>query len=237
MTQELFTGKAESYATSRPDYPEAVMDYIETLVSPDATFADIGAGTGIFTRLIAARGYRVYALEPNPDMSSQLEKALRSYPRVTIVAATAEATTLPERSIDVITSAQAMHWFDLNAFRRECLRIGKSDAIAISVYNVTPGGNSVGLSQRSSLAFFHEPVVGDFPNPISFTRERWLHYMTSHSHDPLPSDEGYAAHIAQANAIFDHDNIGGVLTRNVVTTVFSEHLRTGRDGSGGAQGT
>jgi hypothetical protein len=49
--------------------------------------------------------------------------------------------------------------------------------------------------------------------------------MTSHSHDPLPSAPGYAAHIAEANATFDRENVDGLLWRDVVTTVYSEGIR------------
>jgi hypothetical protein len=48
--------------------------------------------------------------------------------------------------------------------------------------------------------------------------------MTSHSHDPLPSAPGYAAHIAEANATFDRENVNGRLRRDVVTKVYSERI-------------
>jgi hypothetical protein len=57
-----------------------------------------------------------------------------------------------------------------------------------------------------------------------YSREYWLAYMTSHSHDPLPSDPGYAAHIAEVNAIFDRENIDGLIRRDVVTMVYSERI-------------
>ena len=48
--------------------------------------------------------------------------------------------------------------------------------------------------------------------------------MTSHSHDPLPSDPGYSAHIAEMNALFDLENMDGLLRRDMVTKVYSERI-------------
>lgn len=224
MNTEKFTGRAEAYAKARPGYPGEAIAYICSLVPPDAVSADIGAGTGKFTQMIAACGYTVYAVEPNADMRRQLAAALASFPNVKIVAGTAEATTLPDRSVDFITCAQALHWFDPGAFGKECRRIGKPGCLVISVYNNTPGGSSVTHSAQSADVFFTDPELRTFPNPMFYTRENWLLYMTSHSGDPLPSDPGYADHIAEANALFDRENTGGLLRRDIVTAVYCERI-------------
>jgi len=57
-----------------------------------------------------------------------------------------------------------------------------------------------------------------------YTRESWLAYMTSHSHDPLPSDPRYTVHVAAMNDIFDCENVDGLLRRDVVTMVYSERI-------------
>jgi len=224
MNTELFTGKARFYAKARPGYPDAVLNYIKSLVPPNAVFADIGAGTGKFTDLLARGGYTVHAVEPNTDMREQLAITLAAYKNVNVINAPAEATTLPDNSIDVITCAQALHWFDPDAFRTECRRIGKPGIMVIAVYNNTSGGNSSKHSKLSTEMFFANPVVREFPNPIFYTRESWQQYMTSHSHDPLPSDPDYAVHIAEIDAMFDRENVDGILHRNVVTKVYSEIL-------------
>lgn len=219
---ELFTGKAEAYANARPGYPEATIAYIRSLVPPNAVFADIGAGTGKFTELIARSGYTVYAVEPNDDMREQLTLTLSPYPNAKIINGTAEATTVPSGSIDVITCAQALHWFDPDKFREECRRIGKHGIIVIAVYNNTPGGSSITHSKLSTDVFFKKPVVKDFPNYQYYTRENWLKYMTSHSSDPLPSDARYDAHVVEMNKIFNRENADGLLCREVVTRIYSE---------------
>jgi len=221
---EVFTGKAEAYAKARPGYPDAVMEYIRSIVSPNAVFADVGAGTGKFTLLLAKSGCDVFAVEPNADMRRQLAVTLADCPNVKIVVGSAENTTLPDHSADVITCAQALHWFDTDAFRSECCRIGKADGIVIAIYNNTPGGNSSRNCKLSTDAFFTNPKVREFPNPMYYTRESWITYMTSHSHDPLPSDPEYDAHIAEVNAVFDRENVDGLISRDVVTMVFSSRV-------------
>jgi ubiquinone/menaquinone biosynthesis C-methylase UbiE len=222
MNTELFTGKAEAYADSRPSYPDSAVEYILSLASPIAIFADIGAGTGKFTELLAKRGLSVYAVEPNSDMSVLLAAVSSGYPNVRTVSASAEATTLPDNCVDVITCEQAMHWFEPDAFKAECRRIGKEGCILVSIYNVTPGGSSPTHSETAKQTYFSNPIIKEFPNPIYYTREKWLAYMTSPSHDPLPSDPKYAAHIAEMNAVFDKENVDGLLCRDVVTRVCSE---------------
>jgi len=224
MNTELFTGKAEVYAKSRPGYPEEAIDYICGLAPSNAIFADIGAGTGKFTELIAKRGYTIFAVEPNEDMLEHLVKTLSSYTNTKIINASAEKTTLPNESIDIVICAQALHWFDQNAFRAECRRIGKPGCIVVAVYNNTPGGSSITHSKQSTDTFFSNPVVREFPNPIFYTRDKWIAYMTSHSHDPIPSDPEYPAHIAEMNAIFNKEQIDGLLKRDVITKIYSEKI-------------
>ena len=224
MNTEMFTGKAQAYASARPGYPDEAMEYIKTLIPADAVIADIGAGTGKLTELLARYGYEIFAVEPNMDMRGQLAALLTQFPNIKIVDGTAEATTLPDHSVDAITCAQALHWFDAEAFRAECRRIGKFGILVITVYNNVPGGSSITHCKQSTDVFYKNPTVREFPNPILYSRESWLQYMTSHSHDPLPSDPGYDAHIAEMNAIFDRENIDRFLRRNVVTKVYSERL-------------
>ena len=224
MNTDLFTGKAEAYAKARPSYPDAAIDYICSLVPSNAVFADIGAGTGKFTELLARKGYDLFAVEPNTDMLAQLTVTLKSYPNSKIVCAAAEDTTLPGQSVDIIVCAQALHWFDLDAFWAECRRIGKPDAIVVAIYNNTPGGSSIAHSKQSTDVFFTNPIVREFPNQMFYTKEKWIAYRTSHSHDPLPPDPGYSAHIAEVNETFDCESIDGLLRVDVVTKVYSERI-------------
>lgn len=116
----LFSDRATDYVKYRPSYPAAAINTIlERLGDPSQlTAADVGAGTGIASRMLAERGVRVTAIEPNASM----RQAADPHPLVDFFDATAEATNLPEASVDVLTSFQAFHWFNpiptLSEFRR-----------------------------------------------------------------------------------------------------------------------
>ncbi len=224
MNIDNFTGKAEAYAIGRPGYPKAAIEYICSLVPQDAVFADIGAGTGKFTVTLVEQGYSVFAIEPNADMRRQLAITLAPFANAKIVDGTAETTMLPEQSVDVITVAHALHWFNMEAFRTECRRIIKPDGLVIVLYNLTPGGEMIAISKQTVDVFFTKPTICEFPNPMDYTRDRWLAYIASQDNYPLPADPGYDTHIATMNAIFDRDSVNGLLHLDRVTKVYSEHL-------------
>ncbi|MCL2463427.1 MAG: class I SAM-dependent methyltransferase, partial [Defluviitaleaceae bacterium] len=128
MNEEKFTGKAGLYRTFRPSYPAELIDYLYSHIgfSSDCSIADIGAGTGIFTRILLERGSKVYAVEPNGDMREAAIKDLSGYENFVPVGASAENTGLDDSGVDFVTVAQAFHYFDRQLFRRECQRILKS---------------------------------------------------------------------------------------------------------------
>src|SRR5216684_6362500 len=112
--KERFSTRVENYTRFRPTYPPKVIEVLkdECGLRRDSVIADIASGTGIFTRLLLESGNRVFGIEPNPEMRRAGEEYLASYPNFTSVAGTAENTRLPELSVDLVTSAQAAHWFD-----------------------------------------------------------------------------------------------------------------------------
>jgi SAM-dependent methyltransferase len=116
-----FHDRAEDYARYRPGYPAPAVDALLTGLAPlvERTAADVGAGTGILSRLLADRGVRVLAVEPNASMRG----AAVAHEHVRWVDGTAEATGLPDRSVDLVTVAQAFHWFDVPPTLREFARI------------------------------------------------------------------------------------------------------------------
>jgi ubiquinone/menaquinone biosynthesis C-methylase UbiE len=224
MSIENFTGKAEDYAKGRPGYPEAAIDTIVGLAPKGAVFADIGAGTGKLTVKLAEREYTVFAVEPNADMRKQLAITLAPYTNVKIIDSTAEDTTLPDHSVDILTVAHALHWFNLDAFRLECRRIVKPGGLVMVIYNLTPGGEMIHFSKKTTDAFFTNPTTWEFPNPMEYTRENWLAYIASQDDYPQPNDPGYDAHITAINAAFDRDSVDGLLICNRVTKIYSERI-------------
>ncbi len=119
MNEDKFTGKADVYDRYRPSYPKELIDWLYEKTHARMV-ADIGAGTGKFTACLAKKPWDVTAVEPNGDMLERLRKNL---PRIQIVNAPAEDTGLAAGSIDLVTAAQAFHWFDKKKFKAECQRI------------------------------------------------------------------------------------------------------------------
>ena len=102
-----FAEVAGAYERGRPGYPEEAVRWLAGDEPHDVV--DLGAGTGKLTRALVALGHRVMAVEPLDEMRRELEAAL---PDVRALAGSAEAMPLPDASVDVVTSAQAFHWFD-----------------------------------------------------------------------------------------------------------------------------
>ena len=121
-SKSLFSDRAIHYAQYRPSYPaEAIDTILEGLNPPQLVAADIGAGTGIGSRLLAERGVKVIAIEPNVSM----RQAAESHPLVEFREGTSELTQLPDASINLITSFQAFHWFNPSPTLQEFHRILK----------------------------------------------------------------------------------------------------------------
>jgi len=135
--QRVFDGKAHDYERARPGYPAALYEHIESLVGRGAvlSIADIGAGTGLFTCGWLDRGHRVVAVEPNDPMREAADALLRGQPRYRSTNGSAEATAVADASVDLVTAAQAFHWFDALAFRAESLRILRPGGLAAIVWN------------------------------------------------------------------------------------------------------
>ncbi|NHJ32204.1 MAG: class I SAM-dependent methyltransferase, partial [Asgard group archaeon] len=107
----------------------------EQLLSEDSVIADIGSGTGIFTKLLLRTGCKVFAVEPNEEMREAAEKILGWYPNFISVNGQAEETTLERRSLDMITVAQSFHWFNQEETKQEFKRILKSTGSLVLIYN------------------------------------------------------------------------------------------------------
>jgi ubiquinone/menaquinone biosynthesis C-methylase UbiE len=133
--KERFSDRAETYAKYRPGYPDDLLRFLETLVAPPGTVADIGSGTGILTRQLLKSGYHVWAVEPNQAMRMAAERTLGDCPLFRSVLGTAEATTLEDRAVELITCAQAFHWFDRLQTRLEFSRILNSNGWTALLWN------------------------------------------------------------------------------------------------------
>src|SRR5207253_10210184 len=106
---ERLSRRLEGYVRSRPCYPRAAIELLGTRcgLSPAAVVADIGSGTGILTELLLESGAQVIGVEPNDAMRAAAEARLGARARFRSVKGTAEATTLPPASIDLLVAGQA----------------------------------------------------------------------------------------------------------------------------------
>lgn len=130
MTQVLkagdFTGLAEDYSQHRPDYcPSVLAGLLGLLCKPksDVDFVDVGAGTGIWTRMVQGVGVKsVTAVEPNADMRKNGE-ADSLGASISWLAGSGENTGLPSHSADWLTMASSFHWADFDLATREFHRV------------------------------------------------------------------------------------------------------------------
>jgi ubiquinone/menaquinone biosynthesis C-methylase UbiE len=129
-----FSDRSEDYQKYRPIHPDAAIAAILSgLQSPGQLVAvDVGAGTGIGARLLADRGIRVIAIEPNAEMRA----AALPHERVEFLAGTAEQIALETASVDLVTSFQAFHWFDFDRSLQEFRRILKPDGRLALVWSL-----------------------------------------------------------------------------------------------------
>jgi SAM-dependent methyltransferase len=134
-----FTGRASAYARYRPDYPAAAVDTILARcgLGSGSLLVDVGCGTGIASRLLAARGLEVIGVEPNAEMRSAAEAAsgVPGSPIVTYRDGQAEATGLPSGIAAAVLAAQAFHWFEPEAALREFRRLLQPDGWAVLMWN------------------------------------------------------------------------------------------------------
>lgn len=230
MNETKFDGKGEIYAQFRPSYPQ---ECIETLfadfgLTKSTVFADVGAGTGKLTQLLLEKGCTVYAVEPNADMRKIAEEALSAFPNFISVNGTAEHTALPACSVSCVTAAQAFHWFDRQAFRKECQRILKPGGIVILLWNSRDedsalvqendrinrlycpnfkgfSGGMRGAQQEGEFAdFFSDGVYRTltFDFPLYFDEQGFIGRNLSASYAPKSTDAQYSAYTEALQELF-----------------------------------
>ncbi len=132
--RDRFTGIAATYQRFRPSYPPDLFDWLAALCAPrrPESAADVGCGTGIATRLLAARGLEVVGVDPNEEM---LAAARAEGGGARYVRGDAEATGLPAASVDLVTCAQSFHWFDRGRAPAEFRRILRPGGWAAAWWN------------------------------------------------------------------------------------------------------
>lgn len=225
----LYTTRSKSYESARPGYPEALIRYLydDLRLSEAKLIADIGSGTGKFTRLLLERGSKVLAVEPNEEMRQIAERKLAGYEGFLSVDGTASDTRIEEK-VDAITAAQAFHWFDQEAFSRECRRILTPGGRVCLTWNLRVPDSEITCACRETFhrycprfvdfnigmkeddpkiyAFFEgsygqcEKAV--FDNSLRYGEEQFIQRYLSSSYSLREGEEGYEDCIRSVRKIF-----------------------------------
>jgi SAM-dependent methyltransferase len=243
---ERFTDRADAYAAARPGYPQAIATELIRAFNlrPDATVADLGSGTGLSCLPFLNAGLRVIGVEPNDAMREAGSVQLASFAGFGSVKGTAEATTLPDASVDLVIAAQAAHWFDARAAGREARRICRSPAHAALIWNdrVSAGDPFSEGYERLLLDYgidyeqirhrhAHHELVADFfghaqfleatfPNPTWLDFDSLVLRLNSASYVPKQGTPTYGPMIATLRRLFDATQRGGRVTMSYDARIF-----------------
>jgi SAM-dependent methyltransferase len=126
-----FGPAADLYDAIRPTYPREAVEW--ALGAPPRRVVDLGAGTGILTRVLTNAGYDVIPVEPDEAMRAKLAATT---PGVAPLAGRAEAIPVPDDSVDAVVAGQAYHWFDQERTHGEVARVLGTGGVFAPIWNV-----------------------------------------------------------------------------------------------------
>jgi SAM-dependent methyltransferase len=246
---ERFSTRVENYIKYRPGYPPEVLELLRARcgLAATAVVADVGSGTGILTELLLETGAEVFAIEPNKEMREAAERLLGDYGRFRSVDGTAEATTLPQASVDLITASQAFHWFDVQKSRHELARILRPAGWVALIWNERPPEPGLFLSEYETLLRRHAAeydrvtnmrvdegrirgFFGRRPELATFPNRQVLDYaglegrLMSSSYAPEPGHPEYEPMIAGLRELFERHNRSGKVVLPYRTLVYFRQM-------------
>jgi len=245
LPTERFSDRVDAYAKHRPSYPEALLNFLKQQVPAPAVVADVGSGTGILTELLLESGYEVYAVEPNAPMRAAAEQRLRNNPGFHTVDGSAESTGLPDNSIDLITAAQAFHWFDRARTKNEFRRVLKAKGKVALVWNerlddasevnrryesvlkeMVPGYPTVAhhrMVRQEDITEFFAPnklELVTFRNDQRMDRAGLIGRLLSTSYVPNKGEPGNIEIVSAVDCIFDDCQADNLVTMVYETRVY-----------------
>lgn len=229
LPTQRFSDRVDFYLRYRPRYPRALTEHLaaEGVLSADSIVADVGCGTGFLAEVFLCQGCTVHGIEPNANMRAAADAVLAPYPRFHNHDAAAEATGLPDASVDWVVAGQAFHWFDTAAAAVEFRRILRPDGRAGIVWNDRDAQGTPFLRDYDALVRTHAPEYKDtkhrnvgeaeyraffghtdwkeatFPHTQAFDREGLRGRLLSSSYAPAPGTPGHDPMVAALDELFD----------------------------------
>ncbi|MBL4574891.1 MAG: class I SAM-dependent methyltransferase [Opitutaceae bacterium] len=253
ISTERFSDRVENYVRYRPSYPEAVVETLidECCLGATSLVADLGSGTGIFTRHLLDKQLRVMAVEPNEEMRQAAVAMSSGYDRFTSINGSAEESTLKDASVDLIVAAQAFHWFRHDEAQTEFARILKPDGWIALVWNER---NLQQGFQKEYDALLHQyvpeygsvdhrnvsdEVIAQMLSPEGFRRHRFDNFqlfdqesffgrMRSSSYTPSVETPEYATLLAAAERLFAKYEKNGKISFEYETQLYVGKLKSGK---------
>lgn len=248
---ERFSGRVHAYAAHRPHYPQSVLAFLRQhdALRQVGVVADIGAGTGMLAELFLHAGHRVIAVEPNDEMLTACREVAVRCSALEVVKGSAEATQLPDASVDLIAVGRAMHWFDWPRTHREFARILRPQGWVLIATNghrehggpiadvVAPllkrwrrdaAGREMQPDSNDRLQGFLDTSTwqrGRLEDAIAMNFESLLGYAKSLSAMPRAGDAGYDEMLAELREVFERFQQGGILLLPRVCELFLGQLR------------
>lgn len=244
-----FSNRVADYVKYRPDYPKEIIRYLEDNFGLDAgqSVADIGAGTGISAALFLEKGLAVYAVEPNEEMLKAGRTYLQKFEGISFVNGTAENTNLQPHVADWVVSAQAFHWFDRVACKKEFKRILSPGGFVALIWNERLANTSFGkdydaLLQQHAIDYvtvdhrqidlksIKEFFGNGFCDCRSFSNHQDMDFesltgrVASSSYMPEPGTTGFDQLSIDLKSLFDQYQKNDVVRIQYETKVYVGHL-------------
>jgi SAM-dependent methyltransferase len=252
---ERFSSRVDDYVKYRPSYPRALFDALErdAGLAKHSVVADVGSGTGIASELLLERGYKVFGVEPNRAMREAADRGLSRWRtnggHFVSVDGRAEATGLENESVELVLAAQAFHWFERGACRREFLRILRPHGFVALVWNDRRVNASPFLSAYEALlrelsvdyeavspkdlasdleldAFFAPAGYAElgFANSQDFDRDGVIGRARSSSYVPAAGHPSHERFFAELDRLYELHAVGGVVRFEYTTRLYLGRL-------------
>ena len=222
--------------------------YIQSLILPRLV-SSLGLlisarGTGILTREFIGKVERVFAVEPNPEMRAIAARELRQYPSCHVIDGRAEATTLADESVDLITAAQSIHWFEPQAGKKEFLRIlkpggwlaicrnhGIENELSDALQKIFPGEGDTSalmLGNRKPRSYYFgdgEYLKQDFPFRSQLNWDEFVGSLSTASNAPDEGSSGYLEFEQAARSVFNQFGIDNSINIHGVTELYLGQIK------------